>query len=69
MHRIYVAATTATVRIEVLDANDETPVFEQTSLFAAVEEEAKFGTFVTRLAVRLGFVFSIIVTLFQLLVL
>lgn len=54
MHRI--AATTATVRIEVLDANDETPVFEQTSLFAAVEEEAKFGTFVTRLAVRLAFI-------------
>ncbi len=44
-------ANTGTARVEALDANDQAPVFIQSSLFAAVEEEAEFGTSVTQLKV------------------
>ena len=44
--------------MEALDANDEAPVFIQRTLFAAVEENAEFGTSVAKLEVsgRVGWV-------------
>ncbi len=45
-------ASPGTARVEALDANDQAPVFSQSSLFAAVEENAEFGTSVTQLEVR-----------------
>ena len=51
-------ATRGTARVEALDANDEAPVFIQRTLFAAVEENAEFGTSVAKLEVsgRVGWV-------------
>lgn len=37
--------------MEALDANDQPPMFINTTLFAAVEENAVFGTSVTKLEV------------------
>ena len=55
MHYITVllclGATRGTARVEALDANDQPPVFIQRTLFAAVEENAEFGTSVTTLEV------------------
>ena len=44
-------ASTASVSITVTDFNDEIPVFVQSTLRAAVAEEAPFGTTVTTLEV------------------
>lgn len=49
--RITIDATRGTARVEALDANDQPPVFIASSLFAAVEEDAEFGTSVTKLEV------------------
>ena len=49
---IIVASTTGTLSVTVIDANDNGPVFVQSTLFAAVAEEAQFGTTITTVEVR-----------------
>ena len=44
-------ATMTMVNLVAEDANDEQPVFVNSTLFAAVAEEAPFGSSVTRLQV------------------
>ena len=46
-------ANAGTARVEALDANDQAPVFIESSLFGAVEEDARFGTSVTTLEVSI----------------
>jgi exoribonuclease II len=44
-------ATRGTARVEAIDANDQPPMFIPSTLFAAVEENAVFGTSVITLEV------------------
>ena len=46
-----IAAGIASVQVQVLDVNDQAPVFVPASLIATVEEDAPFGTSVARLRV------------------
>ncbi len=47
------AATTGTLSVVVIDTNDNGPVFVKSSLFAAVAEEAPFGTTITVVEVQI----------------
>ena len=50
-NHFHVAASTGSISITVTDTNDQAPTFVPGSLFAAVAEEAPFGTTITTLEV------------------
>lgn len=48
---VIIDATTGVARVQVLDVNDELPVFILSSLFTGVEEDVPFGVSVAQLEV------------------
>lgn len=52
---------TATVSIQVIDVQDNVPLFVETSVTAQVNENANIGTVVVSLTVSLSFFYSIFV--------
>ena len=48
---LFIDASTVMARVEVIDANDQAPIFLRSTLSGAVMEEAEFGTSVTRIIV------------------